>query len=58
MVGIEVEGTTPSTKTLAADITNLTALGIPLGLLVVSASSEADIFRRAVRADDDRHTPL
>ena len=36
VVGLEIEGTQPSTKTLEADIANLAALGAPLGLLVVS----------------------
>jgi len=50
VVGIEVEGTTPTTKTMEADLANLTALGAPLGLLVVSEAGEAGIYRRAARA--------
>jgi hypothetical protein len=49
VVGIEVEGTTPSTKTMEADTTNLAALGMPLGLLVVSEKGEKNIYRRAAR---------
>src|SRR3954470_23762375 len=36
VVGVELEGSMPSTKTLAANVANLTALGAPFGLLVVS----------------------
>lgn len=50
VVGIEVEGTTPTTKTMTADVANLAALGVPLGLLVVSEVGEKNIYRRAVRA--------
>ena len=50
VVGIEIEGTQPSTKTLEADIANLAALGAPLGLLVVSEKGEQGIYRRAARA--------
>ena len=50
IVGIEVEGTTPSTKIMMSDIANLRTLGTPLGLLVVSVDSEADLYRRASRA--------
>lgn len=50
VVGLEIEGTQPSTKTLEADIANLAALGAPLGLLVVSESGEPGIYRRAARA--------
>jgi hypothetical protein len=50
VVGIEVEGTTPTTKTMAADAANLAALGAPLGLLVVSEDGERNIYRRAARA--------
>src|SRR5262245_3864747 len=50
VVGIEVEGTTPTTKTLAADVANLAALGAPMGLLIVSEEGEKNIYRRAVRA--------
>src|SRR5579859_7060192 len=35
IVGIEIEGTTPSTKILAADVANIAALGTRLGLLIV-----------------------
>jgi len=49
IVGIEVEGTTPSTKTMAADVANLAAAGVPLGLLVVSEAGERNIYRRAAR---------
>jgi hypothetical protein len=49
VVGIEVEGTTPSTKTMEADTANLAALGVPLGLLVVSEKGEKNIYRRAAR---------
>jgi hypothetical protein len=50
VVGIEVEGTTPTTKTMGADVANLAALGVPLGLLVVSEKGEEHIYRRAARA--------
>jgi hypothetical protein len=50
VVGIEVEGTTPTTKTMGADVANLAALGVPLGLLVVSEEGEKNIYRRAARA--------
>ncbi len=50
VVGLEIEGTQPSTKTLEADIANLAALGAPLGLLVVSERGESNIYRRAARA--------
>lgn len=50
IVGIEVEGTTPPTKGLAADIANIAALGTRLGLLVVSEAGEKGIYRRAARA--------
>lgn len=49
VVGIEVEGTGPSTKTLTADVINILALGTRLGLLVVSERGEPRIYRRAVR---------
>jgi len=49
LVGIEVEGTTPSTKTLASDVANIAALGTRLGLLVVSEQGEPGIYRRAHR---------
>lgn len=49
VVAIEVEGTTPSTKTLEADVANMTALGAPLSLLVVSEAGESGIYRRAAR---------
>ena len=50
VVGIEVEGSGPTTKTLMADIANLRALGAPLGLLVVDEQAEAGQYRRASRA--------
>jgi hypothetical protein len=50
VVGVEVEGTTPTTKTMGADVANLAALGVPLGLLVVSEEGEKNIYRRAARA--------
>jgi hypothetical protein len=50
VVGIEVEGTTPSTKTMQADIANICSLGTPLGLLVVTEYGEKGIYRRAGRA--------
>lgn len=50
VVGIEVEGTTPTTKTMAADIANIAALGTRLGLLVVSEEGERGIYGRAARA--------
>ncbi|MDI3291882.1 hypothetical protein [Polyangium sp. 15x6] len=50
VVGIEVEGTTPSTKTMAANVANIAALGTKLGLLIVSEESEKGIYRRAARA--------
>lgn len=50
LVGIEVEGTTPSTKTLASNVANIAALGTKLGLLVVSEAGEKNIYRRATRA--------
>lgn len=50
IVGIEVEGSQPSTKLMSSDIANLAALGTPLGLLVVSEAGEERIYSRAVRA--------
>ena len=50
IVGIEIEGTQPSTKTMGAEVANLAALGAPLGLLVVSEEGERNIYRRAARA--------
>jgi len=50
IVGIEIEGTTPTTKTMAADVANIAALGTRLGLLVVSELGEKGIYRRAARA--------
>jgi hypothetical protein len=50
VVGIEVEGTAPTTKTMGADVANLAALGVPVGLLVVSEKGEKGIYRRAARA--------
>lgn len=49
VVGIEVEGTDPTTKILASDAANIRALGAPLGLLVVSDESSRGIYRRAAR---------
>jgi hypothetical protein len=49
IVGIEIEGTTPTTKTMAADVANIAALGTRLGLLVVSEEGERGIYRRAAR---------
>ena len=49
IVGIEIEGTTPTTKTMAADVANIAALGTRLGLLVVSEHGERGIYRRAAR---------
>jgi len=49
IVGIEIEGTTPSTKEMASDVANLAALGAPLGLLIVSEEGEPHIYRRAAR---------
>lgn len=50
LVGIEVENTTPTTKTMESDLANIAALGTRLGLLVVSEQGESGIYRRAVRA--------
>src|SRR5262245_46011157 len=50
VVGIEVEGTTPTTKIMGADVANLAALGVPLGLLLVSEAGEKNIYRRAAKA--------
>jgi hypothetical protein len=50
VVGMEVEGTTPTTKTLQADVANLLALGAPLGLLAITESGEKGIYARAARA--------
>jgi len=49
LVGIEVEGTAPSTKTLEADYANIAALGTKYGLLVVSEEGERGIYGRAAR---------
>lgn len=49
IVGIEVEGTAPSTKIMTADLVNIVALGTRLGFLVVSERGEKNIYRRAVR---------
>jgi hypothetical protein len=48
--GIEVEGTSPTTQTMAADVANIGALGVRLGFLIVSEKGEAGIYRRAARA--------
>jgi len=50
VVGIEVEGTSPTTKTMASDVANIAALGTRIGLLVVSEAGEKNIYRRAARA--------
>lgn len=50
VVGIEVEGSDPTTKTMMSDVANLRALGAPLGLLVVNESYEEGLYRRAGRA--------
>jgi hypothetical protein len=50
LVGIEIEGTAPTTKTLLADVANIAALGVRLGFLVVSEKGEKNIYRRSVRA--------
>ncbi|MGD0679731.1 MAG: hypothetical protein ABSC94_30465 [Polyangiaceae bacterium] len=49
VVGIEIQGTTPSTKTMVADVANIAALGTRVGLLVVSEAGERGIYRRAAR---------
>ena len=54
VAGFEVEGTSPSTKTMTADVVNLVALGVRLGFLVVSQAGagpagERDIYGRAAR---------
>lgn len=50
VVGIEIEGSAPTTKTLEADVANLMTLGAPLGLLVVSEETgEKNIYGRAAR---------
>lgn len=46
VVGIEVEGITPTTKAMAADVANIAALGTKLGLLIVSEDGERGIYRR------------
>lgn len=50
IIGIEVEATTPTTKTIEADIANICALGSPFGMLVVTEAGEKNIYRRAARA--------
>jgi hypothetical protein len=50
IVGIEIEGTKSTTKTMAADVANIAALGTKLGLLIVSEHGERGIYRRAARA--------
>jgi hypothetical protein len=50
VIGIEIEGTGPSTKTLLADVANIAALGVRLGILVVSEKGEKNIYRRSARA--------
>jgi hypothetical protein len=50
VVGIEVEGSDPTTKTMGADVANLAALGVPLGLLIVNEQRSKGIYRRAARA--------
>ncbi len=50
IVGIEIEGTGPSTKTLLADVANIAALGVRLGFVVVSEKGERNIYRRSARA--------
>lgn len=50
VVGIEVENSDPSTKTIMADVANLRILGTPLGLIVVSTGNYTDLYRRAARA--------
>ena len=50
VVGIEVEGSDATTKTMMSDVANLRALGAPLGLLVVNESYEEGLYRRAGRA--------
>jgi hypothetical protein len=48
IVGIEIEGSGPSTKTLTADVVNIVSLGTRLGLLVVIDGRDR-MYRRAVR---------
>lgn len=50
IVGIEVEGSNPTTKTMMADTANLKSLGAPLGFLVTSEEHSRGIYRRNVRA--------
>lgn len=49
LVGIEVEATDPTTKTLESDFANIAALGPPLGLIVSNSEKSDDIYRRAAR---------
>jgi hypothetical protein len=49
IVGIEVEGSGPSTKTLTSDVINILALGTRLGFLVVADRPPDNMYRRAVR---------
>jgi len=50
VVGVEIEGTTPTTKGMAADVASIASLGTRLGLLVVAEAGERGIYRRAARA--------
>jgi hypothetical protein len=49
IVGIEVEGSGPSTKTLTSDAINILALGTRLGFLVVADAPPDNMYRRTVR---------
>ena len=48
VVGIEVEGTTPSTKTMESDLANLTALGAPLA--ACESRNDKELSMRRYRA--------
>lgn len=49
VVGIEIEATDPTTKTLETDISNLASLGPPLGLVVIDTKEAPDMYLRASR---------
>lgn len=49
VVGIEIEATDPTTKTLETDIANLASLGPPLGLVVIDTKEAPDMYLRASR---------
>jgi hypothetical protein len=49
VVGIEIEGSNPTTKTRQADLANLVSVGMPLGIIATSEDNERGGYRRTSR---------